>query len=482
MNSPQKLYNLIVITSDEMRGDCLGFMGSDEVKTPALDAFAQRAVTFENHFCNFPKCVPSRISLFTGRRPRSGGYRDIFHHLSPEKPDLKMWAQQHGYQTALFGKSHCWEGDDFSKIVDVHSWCKKMQHHWDDAEPESIEFIDYGDPVRHDSRRVGRCSGTSTDEVYISQACDYLENVRSFAQPFMMVVNLEKPHTPYAVSEPYFSMYDRGKLQAFPRELPHNAPLSLRAQHKVRAEGISEEQLREIQAVYYGMVSKIDSQVGRLFAHLDKLGLWEHSIVLFVSDHGDWCGQFGLTEKWDTSFNECMVRVPCILHAPNLAGGRRVASVTEMVDIVPTIMDLMGALPDWSVHGTSLINAIEGQPDKRVVFCDGGHEKASRERFRAIHGDCPVRSKGMLLDKQDTYRQFPDSMARARMARSATHKLVIRETGDHEFYDMVKDPWELNNLWGQPGIEPIVHELQVQMIMEDLRCDPDAPVIEQVGA
>lgn len=482
MKGPDQLYNIIIITADELRGDCLGYMGSPDVKTPELDAFAKRATTFENHYCNFPKCVPSRISLFTGRRPHTGGYRDIFQHLRPGEPDLKEWARKLNYETALFGKSHCWMGADFNEFVDVHSWSPRMMPFWEKRIPETIHFKDYGDGAKQESRRVGCCEGENNDEVYVEQSRSFLREMRQFSRPFMMVLNLEKPHTPYAVAEPWFSMYDRESIHPFPRQLPEGAPVSLRAQHEVRAKGITGENLRDIQAVYFGMISKVDHLLGKLFQDLDELALWDNSIVLFVSDHGDWASQFELSEKWDTSFNDCMIRIPCILHAPNLPGGNRVTGLSEMVDLAPTILGLMGTRPDWPVHGRDLRPVIAGTAAKEAVFCDGGHELAARERFRAMHGNTPIRRKGLFLDKQETYRRFPDSMARARMIRTLSHKMVIRETGDHELYDLQADPDELINIWQQDGTAKIIADLQLKLLLEDLRTDPDYPPLDQVGA
>ncbi len=474
--------NLIIITSDELRADSLGFMGNPVVETPNLDAFARQSTVFENHFCNFPKCVPSRISLFTGRRPHTDGYRDIFLHLDPKAPDLKSWAQRNGYQTALFGKSHCWQGKDFDDFVDIHSWSPKMMPFWERRDPEVLHYLDFGDSENHDSRRVARSEGTSNDEIYIQQASHYLREERPFSRPFMMVLNLEKPHTPYAVSEPYFSMYDRDQLPSFPPNLPEGAPLSLKAQHTVRANKIPEENLREIQAVYYGMITKIDYLIGTLLETIKSLDLLSNSIVLFVSDHGDWASQFGLSEKWDTSFNDCLTKVPCILHSPDLEPGIQITSLSEMIDLTPTLMGLLKQKPDWPVHGKDLRDVIAGKAEKDAVYCEGGHEQEARERFHAIHGKARIRSRGMLLDKQDTYRQFPDSMARARMIRTRTHKMIIRETGDHELYDLLNDPWELVNIWGKAGTESLTHELQLKMLLENLRTDPDQPRMDCVGA
>src|SRR3989339_1101898 len=101
--------NLILITSDEMRGDCPGFQGNPDCRTPCLDTFAKDGVIFTNHFAVHGKCVPSRISIATGRYPHTDGFRTITQHLPPDQPDLLKLLKTNGYETAVFGHNHVWE-------------------------------------------------------------------------------------------------------------------------------------------------------------------------------------------------------------------------------------------------------------------------------------------------------------------------------------------------------------------------------------
>ena len=101
--------NLIILTSDEMRGDCPSFMGNPDCKTPRLDAFARRAVVFERHFAVHSKCVPSRISMVTGRYCHTDGFRTIYQHLPPDQPNLLGKLKECGYESAVFGLNHVWE-------------------------------------------------------------------------------------------------------------------------------------------------------------------------------------------------------------------------------------------------------------------------------------------------------------------------------------------------------------------------------------
>jgi arylsulfatase A-like enzyme len=220
------------------------------------------------------------------------------------------------------------------------------------------------------------------------------------------------------------------------------------------------------------MVTKVDTLLGRLFAALDRERLWADTVVLFTSDHGDFAGQYGLIEKWDTAMADCILRTPCVLCAPGLPAGR-VDSLTEHTDLCPTLLELLDIAPDWGIHGESLLPVIRGERRKAAVFADGGHEDEMLGRFSFA---------GKIGGKQRTYRDNPDTMARTKMARTERWKLVMRVRGGNELYDLAADPWELNNLWGRPELLPVVAELQQQMIEWCLRTDTDRPYQAQVGA
>lgn len=125
--------NLIFITSDEMRGDAPGFMGNPDCRTPSLDRLAGRGVTFTNHFCVHAKCVPSRISMMTGRYPHTDGFRTINQHLPPEEPNLLRVLKEHGYETAVFGHNHVWEDLPGSPTAPSGGRIRlRRPHRWDD--------------------------------------------------------------------------------------------------------------------------------------------------------------------------------------------------------------------------------------------------------------------------------------------------------------------------------------------------------------
>ena len=491
--------NLIIITSDEMRGDCQGFMGNPECKTPNLDRFAESAVTFTNHFTVHGKCVPSRIAMMTGRYSHTDAIRTVneTNLLPPGTPNLLTALKAAGYESAYFGHNHVWEdlwgtNEKGSGCTDYHSFTTGWFDHilkkeWpvEQPGPESREIRYSDDTINLEVERNTEPLTFFCDDNRAEQAIHYLRKVRDRSRPFYLHLNFGKPHPAYKVEEPYFSMYDRDDIEPFVYTLPENAPLHLRKQREIRSgPTATEADFRQVQAVYYGMVTKVDVLFGRVMKVIEEEELLRDSIVVFWVDHGDFAGQYGLMEKWDTAMQDCILHVPQILYAPELPQGVRIDSLTEHVDITPTILDLLSLEADWVVHGESLLPVVAGEKRKDCVFADGGHERAMRERFNRsiVKEDARGRQVPTTHGKQETYAREPDTMARTKMIRTQRWKLVIRETDDHEFYDMVEDPDELTNLWGREGYADIMNELMLKMIRWSARTDPDTPFQPAVGA
>ena len=498
--------NLLLITSDEMRADCTGFMGNPDVRTPHLDALASEGTVLGNHFAPFPKCVPSRCAMHTGRHPHTDGLRTVMpdNHLPKGDPTLAEFLRDQGYETAVLGLNHVWdpewfygEGENKNRksagAVDYHSFTEgamadvlKRTYPFPEGSPRPLS----GHPGLPGTGFSGLATGEAgsfSDQHRTAQACAYLEEVRDPSKPFFLQVNLSKPHPPYSIHEPWYSLYDPAALRPFPHDLPENAPLALRAQRKWRlGEDVPAEDLREMQAVYYGMVSFIDEQVGTILKTLDRAGLRGDTLVLFLSDHGDYAGQYGLCEKWDASLQDCLLHVPALVAGPGIPRGQRREGFSEMVDLPPTLLDYLGlSKPDaWTWHGESLLPVIKGDsPGKETVFASGGHEKAMRDRFPTPGWST---GKGISVKatqgKQLTYKESPDAMARCKMVRTHEWKLVMRETGDHELYNLDEDPWEMHNLYSLGGYEEIIRDLQEKLLRWTLGTDPDRPYLGEFGA
>ncbi|BAM03122.1 sulfatase-like hydrolase/transferase [Phycisphaera mikurensis] len=490
--------NLVILCTDQMRGDCLGINGLDaDAYTPHMDALCGRGVLLSRHFSTFPKCTPARVSLVTGRYAHTDGYRDITQLLPADRPDLLSTLIDAGYQTALFGKNHCWEHaleasqtppdlepGKRGQRLDHHSWKPPFaeiyrRHAEAAAEPEPDPHGVMPPDARSRCDFAGRGS-YPTDEAFAEQAVSFVTEHRDRDRPFFLQLNLERPHTPYKVEEPWFSRVDREALRAWPRGLPAGAPLPMTAQREHRTGADVEENeaaLREIQAVYLGMIAKVDHLMGQVVGAIEAQGLFDDTVVLLWSDHGDYAGQHGLVEKWDTSFCDCLTHVPAAIVAPSLPAGRRLEALTDHTDLAPTLLDLLDLPPLPGAHGRSLLPVIEGErAGREAVFADGGHDPASRAAM-AARGDVDPDQR-----KQLTYQRVPDSLARAQMVRTHRHKLVVREAGGDELYDLAADPWEMDNRIDDPALAAARCDLLQRLARWNLDTLPDRPPLARVGA
>ncbi|MBD2844060.1 sulfatase-like hydrolase/transferase [Paenibacillus sp. IB182496] len=476
--------NVLIICADEMRGDCAGFMGNPDIKTPNLDRLAGQSVVFEQFMTVFPKCMPARASMMTGRYCHTGAWRTVaYQHLPAEQTTLLERFREQGYETAVLGKNHCWDTQVYERDVDYRSYSGELGQLMEGVprirvhEPNPngaipLELEDGWDYIGCNTR-------FADDEVKAEQAIRYLRDYRDRSKPFFLQVNIEAPHPVYGVEEPYYSMYDREGIAAWPHTLPKGATLPMIAQRKYRTgESDNERAVREIQSVYYGMITKVDTLVGSILAELEEQGLDRNTLVLFWSDHGDYAGQYGLVEKWDTCFQDCLMHVPFLMRGPGLPEGKRIGGLGDTTDIAPTLCELLGFEPLPGMHGESLLPAIHGGGMKRAVFADGGHEDALLLRAEAEMGsqmsfgaDQPARRDA----KSITYASCPDAMARAKMVRTDKYKLIIRLRGGNELYDMEADPQEMNNRWGDPALAEVLPELMQLMIEWCLRTDPEEP-------
>jgi choline-sulfatase len=489
--------NVILLHSDELRGDCVGFAGNRQVRTPHLDALAAESTVCDRHFTVHPKCVPSRVAMITGRYAHIDGARTIRdENLIPRsQPDLLKHLAASGYETAVFGLNHCWDG----------FWNDNRPHgllDWHSYTPEFAELATMPRPVpppgpRPDAPdaadgfdlrgRIAGPLGEFSDDARTDCAIRFLRQVRDPHRPFFLQLNLSAPHPPYAVEEPWYSLYRPEAVTPFPSALPRGATLPLRAQrrHRTGEQEAPEAILREVLATYYGMISKVDHLFGRVLGTLRELGLDEDTIVVFTSDHGDFAGQYGLCEKYDTVLADCLLRVPFLIRIPGRPAAR-CSALTQHIDLPATILDLLGmsADPGWRMHGRSLLPVLRGEVRPEAVFADGGHELAMRRRFNAElwHTDRQGRRRQATAGKQHTYFHEPDSMARCSMVRTEHLKLIMRETGEHELYDLMQDPWELDNRIGDPALAEAQGGLMERLLRWHLSTMPDSPEIARIGA
>jgi arylsulfatase A-like enzyme len=451
--------NIIYVNPDEMRGSVLGCYGHPLVQTPNFDRLAAEGTRFDQCHVQHTVCTPSRCSFMTGWYPHTAGHRTLWYPLQEHEPNSMRYLKEAGYEVHWFGKNDCLAPDAFESSVTRIYGARgpgKSENSFERGEPGFFSFLH------------GPMDGPPSDEEFYARAIEYLKGRKEDDPPFFLFLATGFPHPIYHVPQPWQDMYD-------PDDLPPLRPEVLEGQadfHRLireyrDLEGVDEKTLRKIMAVYLGMVSYVDHLLGLLLDALEETGLAESTAVMAFSDHGDWAGDYGLVEKWPSGLDDCLTRIPLIVRVPGMAQGHVVEEPVELFDIVPTTLELAGVEARHTHFGRSLMPQLEGAPGdpERAVFAEGGYDTHEPHCFEGKPSDGVAGDpKSIYYPKGMQQQERPESVCRATMIRTATHKLVWRTSGEHELYDLVTDPEELKNLIGKEECAEVQRELERRVL------------------
>ena len=443
--------NLLYLLTDQQRTDTLACYGNGRIGTSNLDALAAESFVFDRAYVSQPVCSPSRATLMTGLWPHTAGVPACNVPLPATAP---TFAEHLGddYATAYMGKWHL--GDEIFAQHGFDTWVgteSSYRHSYSDParlgtlSPYQTWLMERGfEPDReHGGQRIfSRHAEASMEErftkaAYLGErAAEYVGAHRD--EPFALCVSYLEPHPPH--TGPLNDLHDPAALPTGPgfRRPPEaDAPLILRlmAAYYLASEEYgfdlqTEAGWRGVMARYWGNVNLVDRSVGRILRALEDNGLADDTIVVFTSDHGEQMGDHGLLGK--TVMYEESVRVPMLLRAPRLGRRqRRLAGYLSQVDLVPTLLELLGEDLPVSLQGTSRVAALEaGVLEGEDVFIEwngaDGHPPAS-------------------LGEAEVNRSM------AQPSRSVVSedrwKLNLYTSGPGELYDLSADPHELSNLF-----------------------------------
>ena len=439
--------NLLFIFSDQHTRLALGCMGHPVVKTPHLDALAERGTLFRNAYCNGPICVPSRASLATGRHVFDIEKWDNCKPYFGEEPSWGHRLMDRGRRAASIGKLHYRDAGDPNgfdpELVPMHimdgvgmlfTICR-------DPMPVSRKFADL-------VRKAGGGDSTYTDydrDITERSVRWIREEATREDAPWALFVSLVCPHPPWLAPDDFYSLYPLEDI-----DLPVAYGLGERPRHPgledYRAffdiEGeFDETTLRRVIAAYYGMVSYLDDNIGKLVAALEETGLAAKTRILYTSDHGESMGQKGMMSKCNM-YDES-VGVPMILAGAGVPRANVVDTPAQLLDAFPTILEATGTEPtdeDRALPGTSLFELAEGAEPERVIFS----EQHSGGAKSAVY-----------------------------MLRRNGHKYVRYMEPDYapQLFDLANDPLELDDLAGDPAHAGLVADCEAAL--RDLM-DPEA--------
>lgn len=357
--------NVLLLIADDLNNS-LGCYEHALVQTPNLDRLAQRGVRFERAYCQYPLCGPSRNSFLTGLYPNSSGVLTngiIFRQTIPQHHSLPHAFRLQGYFAARVGKLYHYNvpwsigtnGHD-----DPGSWeletnpagCDRLLEEPDIFSLKPGEFgatLSWYASPRDDLLHTDGL--LAQDAIWVLERC-----ARDSSRPFFLAVGFYRPHTPYVSPAQYFAMYppDQMPLVTGVEEDQQDIPApALASRQQVQDEMTDALRQQAVQA-YYASISFMDAQVGRVLDALDRSGVADNTIVIFLSDHGYHLGEHGLWQKM--SLFEESARVPLIIAAPGIGQpGSTVATPVGLVDLYPTLAELCRVTPPDNLQGQSLV-------------------------------------------------------------------------------------------------------------------------------
>lgn len=451
--------NMVLFMPDQLRADAVGCFGSPVAKTPHLDALAARGVRFDNAWSQHPVCGPSRVSIMTGWYPHVHGHRTLDNLLDHHEPNMLRSLKDAGYHVAIAGN----RGDVFAPGVTEAStdFCGYL------TAPTNEAVAAYFTSPHPDDHRLtramsfGRAGDGDTvldiDEAAIRTAEQWIAEGAPSDQPWVLWVPLIYPHPPFIVDEPWFSMHDRAAMPAPIGATQGVGKANFMDEYRkiYGWDELSAADFAEIAAVYHGMVSRVDDQLGRVLAAVEGIGATDSTMVGFFTDHGEYLGDHGLVEKWPSGLDPSLLRNPLILAGAGLPEGRVVDQPVEMIDLLPTLLDLAETDATHTHFGRSLLPVIDDPSvEHRPFACaEGGFRVSDSHLMEGI-------STGIYEPKSRLQREQPALVGTAIVIRTTTHTYVHRRYESDEFYDRRVDPDEINNLLDDRELPSLAVELR----------------------
>ncbi|MGC9348991.1 MAG: sulfatase-like hydrolase/transferase [Anaerolineae bacterium] len=436
--------NILFLFTDDQRFDTIGALGYDEVSTPAMDALVERGTAFTNAYImggSCPAvCMPSRAMLMTGR---------TLYHLEaqgqriPEAHVLLGEAlQEAGYRTFGTGKWHNGPQAYARSFTDgAQIFFGGMDDHW------NVPACDFDPTGQYDNAKpfirtpfatnevaYRHCDhiepGKHSSELFSDAAIDFISSYEDEA-PFFMYVSFMAPHDPRTMPRTFLEMYDPESVELPPNFMPQhpfdNGELEVRDELLAgfpRTPG----EIRRHNAEYFAMISHLDAQIGRVLDALRQRGWLENTIIVLAGDNGLAIGRHGLMGK--QNLYDHSLHVPLLMSGPGVPQGETRAAHAYLLDIYPTLCDLVGVSIPETVEGKSLVPALRSQ----------------EERIRDV----------MLF----AYRGFQ------RAAQNDRYKLieyVVDGKRTTQLFDLQEDPWELQDLAQRPAYAARRDELREQL-------------------
>lgn len=469
--------NLLFLYTDEQRFDTLAVYGNRQIAMPNLNRLAEQSCVFDRAYVSQPVCTPSRSSILTGLYPHTNGCTGNNLPLAAAVPCLPELLSPGRYATAHFGKWHL--GDELSAQHGFEEWLsiEDAYNPWFRPERDRNAVSDYSRWLIEQGKRPenGRCFGRGEaarlpealgKPAFLAQAASRFVREHS-SQPFCLYVNFLEPHMPF--TGPRDGQY-------VPAELPLPANFACppternhprgRLFHSYYAAGrrfdtrsSDPDDVRRLIARYWGLCSEVDAQCGTILKTLEECGLWDNTLIVFTSDHGDMMGSHQLIAK--CVMYEEAVRVPLLVKLPGQRESVRVGGPVSQVDLVPTLLDAMGEAVPGHLQGHSLLGRIKGStpPGDVVIEWNGTDNGLGADTPRGINIPDEVLK---LAPREAIVAAFTDPI-RTILSADGHWKLNHSPMGCHELYDLTADPGECLNVFGRRETAAVAADLETRL-------------------
>ena len=473
--------NILLIVSDQHRAGLSKRHGYPLDTSPTLDKLAAGGVAFDRAYCSSPLCVPSRISMLTGRWPDATRVRTNAQIRDGVYPShLYRVAKEQGYRTGLAGKNHT-----FLKPSDLDFWREyELASGW--IPPNApAEYHAFDKWMRGLHAHVALEPNPFPLELQypyriVSDAIEFMSSAGQ--SPFLLQVSFSEPHDPEQVPAPYWNMFPPESVPdrvAGPEAL---AQLGDRARWEFEhqeAAFANEKHWRRYKSNYLGMLRLLDDQLARLLSFMEGAGLLRNTIILYTADHGDYLMDYGLARK-GVGLPECLTHIPMVWSGPGIvshSAGQE--AFVSNIDLFPTLCEAMHTSIPRGVQGRSLWPLLQGQPfpseEFRSIYATvgvGGLYYESSDHIPPIGADAVlVNGKPAGFDELNKVTLS----GLEKMVRMGDFKLIFDAMGNGQLYHLPTDPGELKNLYGKPEFAAQQAALTAELLMWTIRANDDLP-------
>ena len=431
--------NILFIQCDQLTARFLGAYGNPIAKTPFIDQLGKQGTVFESAYTNFPLCAPSRFSMLSGMLASRIGAYDNGAEFPSSIPTMAHYMRSLGYQTSLIGKMHFVGSDQLHGFeerltTDIYPADFNWTGDWTEVTPKFAN-----DPRTFS--QAGVCTRNvqlDYDEEVSHRACRKLYDLarREDPRPFFSLVSFTHPHDPYQCTQEYWDKYDHSEI-----DMPKTGriaddeldPYSIRLRKLSGLDryAATDSEIRRARHAYYGSVSFLDDQIGKLLGVLKTTGLDSNTVIVFTTDHGDNMGERGLWYK--KNFYEDSCRIPLIVGVPGISPNRQLTPVS-LVDLLPTLIEVTKHDSEKILvepsDGENLLPLMTGREEQRTVFSEILAEGASSPLI---------------------------------MIRKGSLKYIYSGCDPELLYDLQDDPCELNNIAQTPESSSIVETFRAEI-------------------